>query len=233
MVVLLRSDPGRRVYKYLDSAVCVKLVRRVKPCLATRLCHNRLIFAKPTQIQEGINSLSCETLITQNHFEMAQEAKEEEAKKKAAEEAAAAAAEAEAEKKKSDEGEKCKDGCCGGHEHKHDHKQADGSSHDHSHEHKHDANGGSHDHDHNHSHAEKRKRDGEDGGEGEGHSNGNAPPAKKKPKELVKVTATRHDSKVGGKRGASGLVAQSMSSVVGFCRMITCVHISSNIFKLS
>lgn len=52
--------------------------------------------------------------------------------------------------------------------------------------------GCTHDHSHDHSHGDKRKRDGEEGGAADKED----ATAKKKPKEVMRVSATRHDSKV-------------------------------------
>eukprot|EP00904_Undaria_pinnatifida_P001632 jgi/Undpi1/1146/HiC_scaffold_10.g04608.m1 len=122
-----------------------------------------------------------------------QEAKEEQARLKKEEEEKKAKAEADkAATTNGAEKKACADPCCS-----HDHKHGDEGN-GHSHKHGHEANG----HDHKHSseggeggaqhdgHGEKRKRDGEKG-------DGEAPTAAKKPKETVRVSATRHDSQVG------------------------------------
>eukprot|EP00903_Cladosiphon_okamuranus_P008958 g8572.t1 len=124
-----------------------------------------------------------------------QEAKEEEARKKAAEEKSTKEAAARAGKESHGS---CGDPGCthdhshGHHNHKHEKDTSHGHEHGHDHKHGHDHDhkhaNGEHSHGgHDHKHGDKRKRD----------DDKEDAPAAKKPKELIKVASTRHDSKVG------------------------------------
>ncbi|CAM9831427.1 unnamed protein product [Scytosiphon promiscuus] len=128
----------------------------------------------------NLNSFNLERTLELLDAEAKEEAAREE-RKKAEEEAAAAAAKAAAEAAEKEKA--CTKGCCS-------HKHSDGH-HDHEHDDKDAANGHSHDHEHAPEGGEKRKRDREESGDGA------ATAKKKKPKELVRISATRHDSQVG------------------------------------
>ncbi|CAB1103553.1 unnamed protein product [Ectocarpus sp. CCAP 1310/34] len=119
-----------------------------------------------------------------------QEAKEEEARKKAAEEKDTKEAKQNADKVKGGHAHGCKDGSCG-HDHSHGH-------HDHKHEDTSDGHAHSHSHDYGKENGEKRKRDDEGGENGVANGADGSKNAKKaRKKELVTVSSTRHDSKVG------------------------------------